>query len=80
MVNVRTCINVHPKKYPWIDFCIVLENEKDIANEKEIIGRAYDEWFLPYNQTDLPIGEYISRKLIDVCIWHKIYFTGNDEE
>ena len=80
MVNVRTCINVYSEMNPWIDFCIVLENEKDVTEAKEIIEQAYEEWFSSDNQTDLPITDYISDNLSDVCIWHEIYFSGKEEE
>ena len=80
MANIRTCIKVYSDDNPWIDFCIVLEDEKDISNAKEIIEQAYSEWFSSDNQTDEPIAEYISRRLTDVCIWHEIYFSGKDEE
>lgn len=80
MVNVRTCINVYSEMNPWIDFCIVLENENDILDAKEIIEQAYDSWFSAKNQTDEPIMEYISRRLTEVCIEHEIYFTDKEEE
>ena len=80
MVNVRTCINVYSEMNPWIDFCIVLEDEKDVTEAKEIIEQAYEEWFSSDNATDLPIADYISDKLSDVCIEHEIYFTGKEEE
>ena len=38
------------------------------------------EWFSSDNVTDLPIADYISDKLSDVCIWHEIYFSGKEEE
>ena len=61
---------------PWIDFCVVLENEKDIDDAKEIIEHAYNSWFSAKNQTDEPIMEYVGRRLSEVCIEHEIYFTG----
>ena len=80
MVRTKTCINVYSEMNPWIDFCIVLENENNILDAKEIIEQAYDSWFSAKNQTDEPIIEYISRRLTEVCIEHEIYFTGKDEE
>lgn len=80
MIKVRTCINVYSEMNPWIDFCIVLKDEKDINDATEIIKQAYSEWFSSGNQTDEPIAEYISRRLTDVCIEHEIYFSGKDEE
>ena len=80
MVSSRTCIKVCSEDNPWIDFCIVLENEKDIDDAKEIIEQSYNEWFSAKNQTDEPIMEYISRRLTEVCIWHEIYFTDREEE
>ena len=80
MINVRTCIKVYSDDNPWIDFCIVLEDEKDVTEAKEIIEQAYEEWFSSDNATDLPIADYISDKLSDVCIEHEIYFTGKEEE
>lgn len=80
MVKVRTCIKVCSEDNPWIDFCVVLEDEKDISNAKEIVEQAYDEWFASDNQTDEPITEYISRRLTEICIEHEIYFSGKDEE
>ena len=80
MVRTKTCINVYSEMYPWIDFCIVLENENDISDAREIIERSYDSWFSAKNQTDEPMREYISRRLNEVCIWHEIYFTDKEEE
>ena len=80
MVRTKTCINVYSEMNPWIDFCIVLENENDISNAMEIIQQSYDSWFSAKNQTDEPIMEYISRRLNEVCIWHEIYFTDKEEE
>ena len=80
MVDVRTCIKACSDDNPWIDFCIVLENEKDVTEAKEIIEQAYEEWFSSDNATDLPIAEYISNKLTDACIWHEIYFYSTEEE
>ena len=80
MVRTKTCINVYSEMNPWIDFCIVLENENDILDAREIIQQSYDSWFSAKNQTDEPIMEYISRRLMEVCIWHEIYFTDKEEE
>lgn len=80
MVRTKTCINVYSEMNPWIDFCIVLENENDISDAREIIEQSYDSWFSAKNQTDEPIMEYISRRLNEVCIWHEIYFTDKEEE
>ena len=79
MVRTKTCINIYSEMNPWIDCCIVIADEKDIPDAKEIIEQAYDSWFSAKNQTDEPIIEYISRRLTEV--WeHEIYFTGKDEE
>ena len=80
MVRTKTCINVYSEMNPWIDFCIVLENENDVSDAREIIQQSYDSWFSAKNQTDEPIMEYISRRLKEVCIWHEIYFTDKEEE
>lgn len=80
MVRTKTCINVYSEMNPWIDFCIVLTDEKDIPDAKEIIEQSYDSWFSAKNQTDEPIMEYISRRLTEVFIEHEIYFTGKEEE
>lgn len=80
MVNVKTCINVYSEMNPWIDFCIVLTDEKDIPDAKEIIEQSYASWFSAKNQTDEPIMEYISRRLTEVFIEHEIYFTSKEEE
>ena len=80
MVRTKTCINIYSEMNSWIDFCIVLENENDISDAREIIQQSYDSWFSAKNQTDEPIMEYISRRLNEVCIWHEIYFTDKEEE
>ena len=80
MVRTKTCINVYSEMNPWIDFCIVLENENNILDAKEIIEQAYNSWFSAKNQTDESIMEYISRRLTEVCIEHEIYFTGKEEK
>ena len=80
MVRTKTCINVYSEMNPWIDFCVVLENENDISDARKIIEQSYDSWFSAKNQTDEPIMEYISRRLNEVCIWHEIYFTDKEEE
>lgn len=58
----------------------MLENENNILDAKEIIEQAYNEWFSSDNQTDLPIADYISDKLSDVCIDHEVYFSVKEEE
>ena len=80
MVRTKTCINVYSEMNPWIDFCIVLTDEKDIPDAKEIIEQAYGSWFSAKKQTDEPIMEYISRRLTEVCIKYEIYFTCKEEE
>lgn len=80
MVKTKTCINIYSEMNPWIDFCIVLENENNILDARKIIEQSYDSWFSAKNQTDEPIMEYISRRLNEVCIWHEIYFTDKEEE
>ena len=80
MVRTKTCINIYSEMNPWIDFCIVLENENDISDAREIIEQSYASWFSTKNQTDEPIMECISRRLNEVCIWHEIYFTDKEEE
>ena len=80
MIQTKTCINVYSEMNPWIDFCIVISDEKDITDAKEIIEQAYDSWFSAKNQTDEPIMKYISRRLTEVCIWHEIYFFVMEEE
>ena len=80
MVRTKTCINVYSEMNPWIDFCIVIADEKDILDAMEIIEQSYDSWFSSGNQTDEPIMEYISNKLKDACIWHEVYFSGKEEE
>lgn len=80
MVNVRTCINVYSEMNPWIDFCIVISDEKDVPDAKEIIEQSFREWFSAKNQTDGPIMEYISRRLTEVCIEHETYFSCKEEE
>ena len=80
MVRTKTCINVYSEMNPWIDFCIVLENENEILDARKTIEQSYDSWFSAKNQTDEPIMEYISRRLTEVCIEHEIYFTGKEEE
>lgn len=80
MVRIKTCINVYSEMNPWIDFCIVIADEKDNPDAKEIIEQAYNEWFSAKNQTDEPIMEYISRRLTEVCIEHEIYFSNKEEE
>lgn len=80
MVRTEICIHVYSEMNNWIDFCIVLVDEKDIDNAKEIVGKYYDAWFSAENQTDEPIMEYISGKLTEACIEHEIYFTDKEEE
>lgn len=80
MVKAKPCINVYSEMNPWIDFCVVLENEKDIDDATKIVEQSYNEWFSAKNQTDEPIMEYVSRRLTEVCICHEIYFSGKEEE
>lgn len=53
---------------------------KKLKLQNEVIKKAYDEWFLPDNQTDEPIIEYISERLKDACIDHEVYSKGLEEE
>lgn len=80
MTCTKTCINVYSEFNPWIDFCIVFEDERKIKIANEIINQAYSEWFSAENNADETIADYISRRLTEVCLEHDIYFKDQEEE
>ena len=80
MIKQKATINVYSEMNPWIDFCIVLADEKEVKIANEIIKQAYVGWFSPDSQTDEPIIEYISGRLKEVCIDHEVYSKGLEEE
>lgn len=78
MLETKTCINVYSETNPWIDFCIVIGAYEDFTKAEEIVQDAYDEWF--ENESDEPIAEYISQRLIENEIYPEVYFKNDDEE
>lgn len=79
MVTERRCINVWSDMNTWIDFCILV-SDADFNKAKEVIDKAYDDWWeLPDVQFE-PIADYVCRCLTDNGIEHEIYFKEDDEE
>lgn len=78
MLETKTCINVYSDMNDWIDFCIVIGAYEDFTKAEEIVQAAYDEWF--ENESDEPIAEFISQRLIENEIYPEVYFKNDDEE
>lgn len=78
MVEIKKCINVYSELNPWIDFYVVINNEKEFGEAYVVVDRAYDEW----NETDNcePVADYISGKLTERGIKHEVYFKDEEEE
>ncbi len=79
MLQTKHCINISSDMGTWIDFCVVFEVYTDFTKVKEIVQKAYDDWWeLPDAQFE-PIADYISRCLVENNIKHEIYFKNEME-
>lgn len=79
MIVTRICINVFSELNPWIDFCILVD-EMQFNKAKEIVEKAWDDWWDDDCGYDEPIADYISSCLTDNGIEHEIYFSDDNEE
>ena len=78
MIKENICINVYSELNEWIDFCITVNDLYNLQAAKEIIDKAYDEWF--NNDICEPIADYICRSLEDKKIEFEIYFKEEQLE
>ncbi len=80
MIETKTCINVYSDMNTWIDFCVVIGTYEDLTKTKEIVQKAYDDWWdLPDVQFE-PIADYVSRCLYENGIEFEMYFKNENEE
>lgn len=80
MLRVTNCINVYSDMNTWIDFCIILNDDRKLSQAEEIINKSYDEWWELPDAAFEPIADYIGRKLTENGIKFEIYFKQGEEE
>lgn len=78
-IRTVNCINVYSDMNTWIDFCIIVNDEDDIDKAKEIIDKAYDDWWELEDASFEPIADWISRNLKEANIDFDIYFKEEKE-
>ena len=79
MIETKTCINVWSDMNTWIDFCVII-TAGDLEFAKQIIYKAYEDWWeLPDVQFE-PIADYVSRCLYENGIEFEIYFKNEESE
>lgn len=83
MIQAKTAINVwsdlNMDSSVWIDFCVVIGDSEDVSASKEIIQKAYDDWWEVPEVAQEPIADYISRCLYENGIEFDIYFKDAEE-
>ena len=79
MIQRRNCILVYSDMNTWIDFCILV-SDKDFNKAKEVIEKAYDDWWTVPDEEFEPIGDWVSDELKENGIEFEIYFKHEEEE
>ena len=79
MIQKRNCILIYSDMNTWIDFCILV-SDKDFNKAKEVIEKAYDDWWTVPDTEFEPIGDWVSDKLKENGIEFEIYFKYEEEE
>ena len=79
MVQKRNCILIYSDMNTWIDFCILV-SDKDFNKAKEVIEKAYDDWWALPDAEFEPIADWVSDKLKENGIEFEIYFKYEEEE
>lgn len=80
MIETRNCINLYSKWNTWIDFCILIPSQEDFEKAKEIVQKAYDDWWEDSDAQYETIGDYIGIRLSENDIEYEIYFKMDDKE
>ena len=80
MIETRNCINLYSELNMWIDLCILIPSQKDFEKAKEIVRKAYDDWWEDSYAQYEAIGDYIGIRLSENDIEYEIYFKMDDEE
>lgn len=78
-IGIVECINVQSDMNTWIDFCIIVNDGSDIVKVREIIDKAYDDWWVLEDASFEPIADWISRNLKEANIDFDIYFKEEKE-
>ena len=76
MIKLRNAINIYSELTPYFDM-VVLVSDDDINRTKEILDKAYDNWFnLELNPEiqSIPIGDYLTDELNKADIYYEIYY------
>ena len=79
MIQKQNCILIYSDMNTWIDFCILV-SDKDFNKAKEVIEKAYDDWWTVPDTEFEPIGDWVSDKLKENGIEFEIYFKYEEEE
>ena len=79
MIQKQNCILIYSDMNTWIDFCILV-SDKDLNKAKEVIEKAYDDWWTLPDAEFEPIADWVSDKLKENGIEFEIYFKHEEEE
>ena len=79
MIQKRNCILIYSDMNTWIDFCILV-SDKDFNKAKEVIEKAYDDWWTLPDAEFEPIADWVSDKLKENGIEFEIHFKYEEEE
>ena len=79
MIQKQNCILIYSDMNTWIDFCILV-SDKDFNKAKEVIEKAYDDWWTLPDAEFEPIADWVSDKLKENGIEFEIYFKYEEEE
>lgn len=80
MVVERRCINLYSDMNTWIDFVIIPCKSEDFNKAKEVVEKAFDDWWSAPEAECEPIGDWVSDKLKENGIEFEIYFKHEEEE
>ena len=79
MIQKQNCILIYSDMNTWIDFCILV-SDKDFNKAKEVIEKAYDDWWTLPDAEFEPIADWVSRCLTENDIEFDIYFKNEEED
>lgn len=76
MIQGGKYLRIQSELNPWIDFAVILLNEQQFDEAKQIIQVAFDNWFA--SDSDEAVADYICRALYEVGIEHETYFKDGE--
>ena len=80
MVQPTSGFHVYSELNTWIDFIIIPCKSKEFNKAKEVIEKAYDDWWTLLDAEFEPIADWVSRCLTENDIEFDIYFKNEEED